>query len=79
MVEEEAIEEIIEVTNLIDSMEDLIIKQDKIIKINGIQIMVLILDKIKIITKKEKIINLKKKNIQINFNKNLRKKEVFMI
>lgn len=67
MVEEEAIEEIIEVTNLIDSMEDLIIKQDKIIKINGIQIMVLILDKIKIITKKEKIINLKKKNIQINF------------
>ena len=67
MVEEEAIEEIIEVTNLIDSMEDLIIKQDKIIKINGIQIMVLILDKIKIITKKEKIINLKKKNTQINF------------
>jgi len=66
-VEEEAIEEIIEVTNLIDSMEDLIIKQDKIIKINGIQIMVLILDKIKIITKKEKIINLKKKNTQINF------------
>jgi len=67
VVEEEAIEEIIEVTNLIDSMEDLIIKQDKIIKINGIQIMVLILDKIKIITKKEKIINLKKKNTQINF------------
>ena len=67
MVEEEAIEEIIEVINLIDSMEDLIIKQDKIIKINGIQIMVLILDKIKIITKKEKINNLKKKNTQINF------------
>jgi hypothetical protein len=66
-VEEEAIEEIIEVINLIDSMEDLIIKQDKIIKINGIQIMVLILDKIKIITKKEKINNLKKKNTQINF------------
>ena len=36
VVEEEAIEEIIEVTNLIDSMEDLIIKQDKIIIINGI-------------------------------------------
>jgi hypothetical protein len=67
VVEEEAIEEIIEVINLIDSMEDLIIKQDKIIKINGIQIMVLILDKIKIITKKEKINNLKKKNTQINF------------